>query len=188
MSDGLRFIINSLLAVVGALMLTTAEGGDRNILPPELRSFSSPSGAYVFEVRTVDAWKSPQSRVELFAVNADARRSCWAAVLPHRYGPGTAFVSDTGHVLLIDEWMKTLSDSAIMLYAKNGTLIIRHSVSDIETVSGVHRADLATRAHAGAWMSAPPKLSPSHDAVLLEGGGVPLVVNLLTGLLERAGQ
>ena len=188
MSDRLRYIINSLLAVVGALLLATAEGGDRNVLPPELRSFSSPSGAYVFEVRAVDAWKSPQSRVELFAVNADARRSCWAAVLPHRYGPGTAIVNDTGHVLLIDEWMQTLSDYAIVLYGQNGNLIARHSVSDIETVSGVHRADLATRARAGAWMSAPPKLSPTPDAVLFEAGGVALIVNLLTGRIERAGQ
>ncbi len=185
MSERLRYILSGLLAVVGALALTTAEGGDRNVLPSELRTFQSPSGAYVLEVQAVDAWKSPRSKAELFAVTAAGRRSCWSAVLPHRYGPGTAFVSDTGQVLLIDEWVKSLSDYAIVLYAKNGEVLARHPVADIEAVSGIHRADLVTRAHVGPWMSAPPVQSPQGDAVRLEAGGVPLEVNLLTGRITR---
>jgi hypothetical protein len=75
------------------------------------------------------------------------------------------------------------SDDALVLYSQAGVQIARHSVTDIEAVSGVSRADLAERATSGAWMSAPPVLDPAGDAVIVEAGRVPLRVDLGTGRL-----
>jgi hypothetical protein len=174
-----------LTAVVGALVLALAGAGDRNVLPPPMRAFASPSGSFVLEVRALDAWQSPRAHAELIAVADGGRRSVWAADLRHRYGPGTAFVSDAGRVLLIDEWMRVLSEDALVLYDPTGRQVARHPVADIEAVSGVSRADLAQSARSGPWMSAPPTLLPGGSAVRVEAGGVRLSVDFDTGRLAR---
>jgi hypothetical protein len=186
MPDWLRISLRGLLAVIGFFMLTTAQSSDRIDLPPEVRLFQSPSGVYEFEVRAVDGWKQPQSEAELFAVGPDAgRRSLWRVALPHRYGPGLAFVTDAGRVLLIDEWMKTPSSYAVQLFAVDGEEIARHSMADIVALTGVPGSEIVTIARVGPWMSAPPTLSPTQDSVLVEAGGVPLAINLQTGHVSR---
>lgn len=186
MLDGARILSRGLLAVIGAMLLTTAQGRDRIEFPPELRSFPSPSGAYVLEVRAVDGGKQPKSHAELFLVNSEGRRSLWSAALPHRYGPGLAFVSDKGRALLIDEWMKTPSKYAVVLLAENGDTIARHSMSEIVALSGVPGSEVVTVARFGPWMSAPPALTPTQDSVRVEAGGVPLEISFYSGRISRA--
>lgn len=186
MPDWLRVSLRGLAVAMGVLMLTAAQSRDRIELPPEVRAFQSPSGAYVFEVRAIDRWKLPQSEAELFLVTPDAgRRSLWRAVLPQRYGPGSAFVTDAGRVLLLDEWMKTPSSHAVELFSQDGELIARHSMSEIVALSGVPGSEIVTVATVGPWMSALPAMSPTQDTVLVEAGGVPLEIDLHTGRISQ---
>lgn len=172
------------MAVAGTLLLTTAHGKDVKVLPPEVRSFESPSGAYVLEVLGTAGWKQPQARAELFSVSAEGRSRRWSAALPHRFGPGSAFVSDTGRVVMIDEWVKTPSQYAVALFAENGDMVSRHSMSDIATVSRVPASTLVTRARVGPWMSAAPALAPAQDSVAVEAGGVRLEISLDSGRIS----
>lgn len=166
--------------------LGVAGGDDRNVPPPPERSFVSPAGNYRLEVRTPDAGQGILATASLMAVRPGGATAVWSATLPQRYGPGTAFVSDTGRVLLIDEWFRALSDYALVLYDVDGSVLARHPVADIEAASGLTRAELASRGRAGPWMSASPERAPSGDAVVVEAGGVRLLVSLETGALARA--
>jgi hypothetical protein len=185
MHDVLRAFWTGLLTAFGALMPAAAESTDRIAFPPELRTFASPAGAYVLEVRAVDGWKLPKSKAELFSVESGDRRSLWLTALPQRYGPGTAFVSDAGDVLLIDEWMKTPSSHAVVLLRKDGEVIARYSMAEIGALAGVPGPTLVTRARVGPWMSAPPRLSAARDSVLVEAGGVSLEIDLHSGRILR---
>jgi hypothetical protein len=175
----------AVLAGVGTLWLTAAHGRDTKLRPPELRSFASPSGTFVLEVRGPAGGASLQARAELFSAGAAGRQSLWSKPLPQRYGPGTAVVFDDGRVVLIDEWVKTPSPYALMLLAANGDTLVCHSMADIAAVSGVSTARLVTGATAGPWMSAPPERVAGRKALLVTAGKVRLELDLASGRLAR---
>lgn len=178
-------VLKLLLVVLATLTFTDACGNDLKVLPPGLRCFFSPSGTYLLEVRSTDQGRQPQSQAGLFLISAEGRRNLWFAELPHRYGPGFVFVSDSGEVLLVDEWIKTPSPYALTLYAKTGAVVARYSMMDIVTVSGISSPELVTRARVGPWMSAPPKLPPTRESVMLEAGGVDLEISFSSGRLSK---
>lgn len=167
--------------------LLSVAGGDVRISPPLLRAFQSPAGSHVLEVRGTDGWKLPNALAELFSIGRGGRRTLWSKALPHRYGPWSAIVSDSGSVLLLDEWVKTPSQFALMLIDAAGTEIARYSMSDIAEVSGVPTSKLVTTARIGPWMSASPKPAFDRRVVMLEAGGVPLEIDLVSGRLTRTG-
>ncbi|MBC8167399.1 MAG: hypothetical protein H7Y20_16210 [Bryobacteraceae bacterium] len=176
-------LVSGLLAIAGA----AASGGDVKVLPPAKREFQSPSGSHVLEVSGTAGWKSPYAQVELFSLSGGTRRSLWSKELPHRFGPGSAMVSDTGRVLLTDEWLKTPSPYAILLFAETGIEVARYSMLDISKVSGVPSSKLVTTARFGSWMSASPRAAVSRNAVILEAGKVRLELDLDSGRITRTG-
>lgn len=171
---------------LGSLVATTAMGKDKKVRPPAQRRFASPSGTFALDVTGAVGWPSPQAHAELFAVAAGARRSLWSRPLPQRYGPALAVVSDEGTTLLVDEWIRTPSPYALVVIGVTGETIGAHSMADIAAASGVSPADLAARATDGPWMSAPPSLDPPSHRVVVEAGGIRLVVDLATAQLSRA--
>ncbi|MBC7924672.1 MAG: hypothetical protein H7039_03360 [Bryobacteraceae bacterium] len=173
--------------MIGTIVVGAASGGDVKVLPPVKREFLSPSGSHVFEVSGTAGWKSPYAHAELFSTSRGSRRSLWSKDLPHRFGPGSAIVSDTGRVLLIDEWLKTPSPYAVVLFAETGTEVARYSMQDIAQVSGVPSSKLVTTARFGPWMSALPRAEVSRNTVILEAGNVRLELNLDSGRIVRKG-
>lgn len=179
-------LVSGFAAVVSASTVAGATSGrDAKALPPEFRTFPSPAGSYVLELRGPAGWKTPYAQAELFSVSTGGRRSVWSKTLQHRYGPGLAIVSDSGQVLLIDEWLKTPSPQAIVLFSNTGSEAARYSMPEIAAVSGVPSSKLVTAARAGVWMSSPPDAVFSRAVVVLEAGGVRLEINLNSGRLTK---
>lgn len=189
MTDGRRrVLLKGLLA--GGLCASgphAVHGRDVKVLPPEVRTFRSPAGTYLLEVRGRTNWKPPQAQAELFAIVGTERQKLWSRRLPHRYGPGTAFVTDAGRVLLIDEGIKTPSEYAVMLLDLGGDTVKRFSMSDIAVAAGVSEPDLITSARFGPWMSALPVPAPGREAMILEAGKVRLELSLDSGNVTRTG-
>ena len=174
------------LLVITAFFPAVSHGSDLKALPPETRSFESPTGAYVLEIRAVDGWSQPSAGAELFRVDSADRSSRWFKVLPHRFGPGLAFVSDEGRVVLLDEWMKTPSEHAVVVVSTTGETVARHSMSEIGNAAGVATSVLVSKATVGPWMSAPPHFQPARDALEVEVAGVRLEINLRSGRISNA--
>ncbi len=169
-----------------SLAMDTSSQHDVKALPPEFRSFSSPAGAYVLELRGPRGWKPPQAQAELFAARPGGRRSVWTKPLPHRYGPALAVVSDEGLVLLLDEGLRSPGSLAVTVLARDGSEIARYSTSDIAKTAGVTMSGLIKSARVGIWMSAPPAMTPDGSAVVLDAAGLQLKVDLHSGQLSRS--
>ncbi|MGJ5820446.1 hypothetical protein [Paludibaculum fermentans] len=161
---------------------------DGKTLPPELRTFSSPAGAYVLELRGPEGWKRPQAQAELFAARPGGRRSVWTKTLPHRYGPALAVVSDQGVVLLIDEGVRTPGPLAAVIIARDGRETARYSTAEIAKLAGVTIVALAKSARVATWLSAPPAITSGGGVVVLEAASVPLELDLNSGHLRRTGK
>ncbi|QOY87073.1 hypothetical protein [Paludibaculum fermentans] len=166
--------------------MDTSSQQDVKALPPDFRSFSSPAGAYVLELRGPRGWRPPQAQAELFSARPGARRSVWTKPLPHRYGPAQAVVSDEGLVLLLDEGLRTPGPLAVAVLARDGSETARYSTSGIAKAAGVTLPALIKSARVGIWMSAPPAMTPDGAAVVLEAAGVQLKVELHSGRLSRS--
>lgn len=93
-------------------------------------------------------------------------------------------VCDKGRVVLIDEWLKTPSPLAILLFSETGSEIVRYSMSEIATISGVPASTLVAKARVGTWMSDEPVAIYDRELAVLEAGGLRLDLHLRTGRLS----
>ena len=149
---------------------------DRIDLPPLERRFGS---GFVLTVKTLDGWKTPLARATL----VDARGGVkWERELPHHHGPRRVLVTQSGQVLLVDEWINVLSRYALTLIAPSGVTVAQYSGEHLISALGVPRAAIRLHARLGAWMTVEPRMD--GDSVVFEAGGRRLVLRLEDGQLS----
>lgn len=155
-------------------------------LPPDRREFYSPLGNFVLTVATADHWKTPFATAELLSVDGALRRPLWHQTLPHKRGPRRALVSDSGAVVLIDEWLNTVSRQALVCVDPAGQTLAQYSTKHLAQTLGVARKTLKSYARRGLWLSRVPVLRPDSSAVDFKAGGRKLVLSLADGVLQAA--
>lgn len=196
-----RFTWTGLAGVAGAALLATAiacdETGagnlpsqvpatntDRITLPDARREFTSRSGNFSFVVSTRDNWQSLRGTGELFSIAGSTRTSLWSADLSQQYGPRFVIVSDTGTVLMLDEWINVSTADAVVLRDRSNRQIARHSTDAVQAALQVPMNEVTRLAKYGWWITAPPVLTSAGDAVRVETGGKVLTIRLADGQLS----
>ncbi len=99
-------------------------------------------------------------------VSGIQRRSLWNRLLPHEQGPRSALVTDSGAVVLLDEWINVVPRHAIMLIGPDGRTPARYSGEQLFAILNVPRKAISANARHGVWMSSEPV--PSADGKTVE--------------------
>lgn len=149
---------------------------DRMDLPPTERRFGTD---FVLTVKTLDGWKTPLGRATLVDARGEVK---WERELPHHHGPRRVLVTQSGQVLLVDEWINVLSRYALTLIAPSGVTVAQYSGEHLISALGVPRAAIRLHARLGAWMTVEPRMD--GDSVFFEAGGRRLVLRLADGQLS----
>lgn len=150
-------------------------------LPPDRREFLSAAGNFVLALDTADHWKTSRATAELLSVDGALRRPLWQRVLPHDKGPHRVLVSNSGTVVLIDEWTLAPSRHALVCINPEGQTLAQYSTAQLARRLGVARKTVAARARRGRWLSRVPVLRADGSAVDLRAGGRRLVLRLADG-------
>lgn len=135
-------------------------------------------------VSTDDDWKSRAANGELFDRAAFGKPGLWRHRLPQELGPRRGWVSDTGAVLLVDDWINGPSPHALMLIGPDGSTLAQSSIDQLIALLGVSRRTVAEHAKLGAWLSSEPQFMSDGASMLLQAGGRELVLNLSGGSLS----
>jgi hypothetical protein len=159
---------------------------DRITLPDARREFTSRSGGFAFVVSTRDDWKSLRGTGELFSVAGSTRTLVWSGELPQQYGPRFAIVSDTGTVLMLDEWINVSTPYAVVLRDRNNGQVAQHSTDAVQATLQVPMNEVTRLAKFGWWITAAPVLTSAGDAVRVETGGKILTIRLADGQLSAS--
>lgn len=139
--------------------------------PPRWRHFAAPNDHYHLIVTTDIDGAAKQSTANLFASTVDRCQPVWTRVLPQEYGPRLALVSNTGHTLMVDEWINVASPYAIMVFDTSGDLLAQHGFDDIVARTGRTRADVVAQAEQGFWLAGDPVLQPTGEVFMPTAGG-----------------
>lgn len=169
----------ALASLLVLLPVSVSAARDEISRPPERREFRSPTGRWTFTVRTLDGWATPRAEAELTQSGRPAVR----IAIPHRLGPCRAFVNDSGHIVILDEWFRAAGDHAATVLDAQGKTLARHSFNDVARVAGVPSSQLVTTARVGTWMSAEPALAADGKSVTVQAAGRNLTLSLETGVL-----
>lgn len=154
--------------------------------PAATRVFLSPAGHYELTVSSADNWRTPRGVAELAEISGNERRLVWRQDLPHRMGPRTAVVTDSGTVVLIDEWINSPSPYALTVIDSSGKILAQYSLDQLIAALGVERRAISANARLGIWMSAAPVLSADGAAIIFRTGGRRLTVWVSDGRLSVA--
>lgn len=163
-----------------------ATNTDRITLPDARREFTSRSGNFSFVVFTRDGWQSLRGTGELSSVAGSTRTPVWSADLSQQYGPRFVIVSDTGTVLMLDEWINVSTPYAVVLRDRNNRQIAQHSTDAVQATLQVPMNEVTRLAKYGWWITAPPVLTSAGDAVRVETGGKALTIRLSDGQLSAS--
>ena len=153
---------------------------DSIILPPTWRTFVSPDGKYVFEVFTVDSWKSQTPNGRFAELGSGQENVVWTGGLPHEYGPRYVIVGNNAKVLLIDEWINVKSRYALTIFDPYSVSIRHYDFDYLQDILKVPVARIVEQANSGWWVTAPPQTGPRGVIVQIETAGKILEVNLET--------
>jgi hypothetical protein len=166
---------------------STRPPADRIVLPPERRTFGSPSGRFVLTLETTDGWRSRRALATLQLRTEAAPGTLWQQRLPHEHGPRHVLVTDAGETVLVDEWIRVPSRRALTLLAADGTEIAAYGFDALVQLLGVPRRTVADHARLGAWLSAPASVAADGRTVRFEAAGRTLVLSLADGSLKLGG-
>jgi hypothetical protein len=182
----LRLIIFASISILQPPIALSYPLHDRDTYPPEVRVFVSPNLVYKFTINGTHGWKTPHVAGHLMKRNSRGiYKTMWSKDLPQKFGPRLAFLANTGNLIMFDEWMKTPSPFALLIFDQRGRSIAKYSMWEIIRISGVSGPLVATLATEGPWMSSRPVVDKSSHFVYVKSGGRDLVVNLVTGSVER---
>ena len=152
---------------------------DRRITPEEERKFQSPNGKIVLVVATLDHWKTREPIASLF----EGKKELWKMKLPHSHGPRAVSVTNSGVVVIFDEWINIASDHAVSVISKSGRKNQVWSYKDVQTILEVTNAKLTSTAKFGPWMSSMPWVS--GDLVQIQAAGMILTVDTKTNRISK---
>lgn len=167
--------------------MTTAPGRaratDEISRPPARRVFASVSGRFVLTLVAVPHGPGTLAEATLEDISADRRQRLWQRTLPQEDGPRTAVVSDSGAVLLVDEWINVVPRHALMLIGSDGRTIADYSGEQVFSRLAVPRGRITAEAREGVWRSSAPVLAAGGDAVRMRAGGRVVSVSFADGRL-----
>ena len=152
--------------------------------PPKSREYVSPAGAYVFTVETHNDWAMPAVVGELTARAGTPPSPIWSRLLPQPYGPRFVVVSDSGAVLMVDEWNNVKSQYAILLYDRSGEIVAQYDFDQVHEVMGVDLPQFTKFARHGWWISAAPRMIEGGFATGVPTAGKELRIQFATGELS----
>lgn len=169
-----------LLALQNVGAKSAGVSADRIDLPPVERKFSSATG-FSLTIRTRDGWKTPRAWATLENASGAVM---WERELPHHLGPRRAFVTSSGQVLLVDEWINVLSRYALTLVAPAGVTMVQYSGEQVISLLAVPRVAITAHARDGLWITEGPGLAAGGKLVEFKAGGRVLALALGDGRLS----
>ena len=159
-------------------------GQDALPLPPALRHGASPSGDYHLVLTLAEAEGRRYTIASLYAATEDLCQQIWSQPLPHSYGPRLALVSDTGTVVLLDDWINVASPRAIVVLNRAGAVMAQHSFDDIVAATGQSRAAVVDQAAQGFWLAGNPEINRAGSHLSIPAAGGQLTLDLTDGEIE----
>jgi hypothetical protein len=157
---------------------------DRISLPPLRRETTSLSGDYAFIVAAEDAWRSSRASGELVRVASGRQRPVWKTSLPEQFGPRFVLLDDRGDVLLVDEWVNTVTRHALVLFDVTGHERAHYTFDDIRIATGVPGSTIVQMAVHGSWLTSVPALDAVAQTATITAGGKTLSISLTDGHLS----
>ena len=152
---------------------------DRRITPDEIRKFTSESGKFNLTIASHDHWKTRLAEASLF----EGRRRIWKLKLPHSHGPRAASVTNSGVVVLFDEWVNIASDYAITNIPISGEKHHVWSYTDVQLTFGVSNATLNSMARFGPWLTSLPTVKGYF--VQVKAAGMTLTVDTKANRISK---
>ena len=111
-------------------------------------------------------------------------RQVWHRRIAHKYGPRLTFVSDSGRVLMLDEYEPTVTDRAITLLDIDGNQVVSYSTQQVLTVMGKDLGQTLDSSTNGWWISGSPTFSSNQKELIVGTANGYLNINLLDGRLQ----
>lgn len=169
-----------------SLEIASADSIDSIILPSTERRFVSPNAKYVFEVFTVDSWKSQTPSGRFIELGCGQEKVVWTGGLPHEYGPRFVIVGNNAKVLLVDEWINVKSRYALTIFDPYSVSMRHYHFDHLQKILKVPVARIVEQAKTGWWVTKPPRAGPCGVIVRIETAGKILEVNLKTSDIDVA--
>lgn len=159
-------------------------GQDALPMPPALRHGASPAGDYHLVLTLAEVDGRRYTTASLYEATEAVCQPVWSQPLPHSYGPRLAMVSDTGTVVLLDDWINVASPRAIVVLDRAGEVMAQHSFDDIVAATGQSRAEVVDQAAQGFWLAGNPEINRAGSHLSIPAAGGQLTLNLATGEIE----
>lgn len=149
--------------------------------PPEpVRTIFSPQKNFSIVIES----QEKHARLKLLSSSNDSV-ALWTKLLPHQIGPRYGFVSESGTVVLLDEWLNVFSPFAITVFDVNGEELVTYSTDEVASELKISRRQLAQTAKVGPWMRGRPFISDDGKDVVIPMGESKLFVNMVDGSLKH---
>ena len=153
-------------------------------LPPSTRTELSVNRKFEFSVVSTSNWQTPNSRGVLVEINSGKRKIIWQQNLPQQYGPRFILPSDSGQVLLLDDWLNIKSAQAIYIIHPFSGSKTAYSFDQIIKQSGFSASTLTAHARYGSWwIAGMPSLEKGGNIAVIPVAKRNIVVDLNTGKL-----
>ena len=156
-------MLRTILAATALLLLTATArhssalptvASDEVAAPHSPRYVVSPGATFTLQLDVIEAGDAPKVAGTLRSRSGEA---IWLAELPQYYGPRYAFVADDGRVLLLDEWVPSLSRYAVMALAPDGSVSAMVGYENLAAILRMPPRDLMASATHGPWLMAEPQ-------------------------------
>ncbi len=121
-------------------------------MPDEVRTFCSPNKKCVLTIKTLDHWKTPRPQASLSVDGSQV----WIFVIQNWHGPKTASVTNTGNVVLFDEWPNIKSDLAVTLISDKGKAKRVWTFDQVRSIANASANDITQNAKIGNWLGGMP--------------------------------
>ena len=120
---------------------------------------------------TLDHWKTR----EPIAVLSSGEKDIWRLTLSHSHGPRSVVITDSGTVVLLDEWVRIKSAHAVTVIPPTGKGVQDWSFDEVRTILDVPSKTLTQSAKIGMWMFGTPTVKGS--VVSIPAGGKTLTID-----------
>ena len=175
------------LAISGGGLMSTSAGEADVIGAADAALLLVALGRFKLVLTSPDEQRTPGVAAELLEVVDGQPRSAWRQLLPHRWGPRTALVADGGAVVLVDEWINSLSSRAMSLLAADGRTVKVYGAEELIALLDRPRRAVADAATYGPWLTGEPSLAADGRSAVFRSAGRMLTLSLDSGTIEVSG-
>ena len=168
--------------IVGATGM--AQATDQVPVPPAREDFASPSGAFLFRLEAPPDFQTGRSFGLLHAVEDGVARLLWRREMPHAWRARRVLVSDSGRVLLLDDWFNTRNRYAVVVMSPDGALVASHAFDALPEALEAPVPAIVRAAQQGIWIGGHPEIAPDGEVALVPAAGKHLAIDLRDGSLS----